>query len=94
MICLLKIVDGEVVKGDRITAASNGEHHDILEVRTLYRSRSCAEHMAMFISYVALINSEVEHTKLHGVLFMACTYYCYVGLRALEATSLLLDQLS
>jgi len=29
---LLKVVDGEVFKGDKITAASNGEHYDILEV--------------------------------------------------------------
>lgn len=36
VICLLKVVDGEVRKGDRITAAFNGEHHDVLEVRSLH----------------------------------------------------------
>lgn len=40
VICLLKVVDGEVVKGDRITTASNGEHYDILEVRSLCSKNS------------------------------------------------------
>ncbi len=32
VICLLKVVDGSVVKGDRVIASSTGEVYDVLEV--------------------------------------------------------------
>jgi len=32
VICLLKVVDGSVIKGDRVIASSTGETYDVLEV--------------------------------------------------------------
>ena len=34
VICLLKVVDGSVTKGDRVIASSTGEVYDVLEVRS------------------------------------------------------------
>lgn len=34
VICLVRIVDGEVVKGDKVTSISSGMNHDVLEVKT------------------------------------------------------------
>ena len=38
---MVEVVDGEVLKGDRITAASNGETYEVLEVRLSWSSLLC-----------------------------------------------------
>ena len=56
VICLLKVVDGTLTKGDRVIASSTGEMYDVLEV--------CSHDVMMLHAYFG-VGTEAQHNITH-----------------------------
>ena len=56
VICLLKVVDGTLTKGDRVIASSTGEMYDVLEV--------CSQIVLMLHVYFS-VGTQAHQNILH-----------------------------
>ena len=65
VICLLRVVDGIVKKGDKVIASSSGEIYDVLEVRN-------QSHWCMVRRLIAYQN-QYEAMMLHKVIAVTST---------------------
>ena len=61
MICLVEVVDGELVKGDKVTSVSSGRHHDIPKVQYPCSVYFTSHSFICFPSSSDCVNADLLH---------------------------------